>query len=75
MTPPIQTKIQYKELLLGGIVEGVVSTTTRVDDVFGDFESVDKSVGVSLVLLVAVVVNSIYQSKSYFSLHLKSITF
>lgn len=75
MTPPIPTKIQYKELLLGGIVEGVVSTTTRVDDVFGDFESVDKSVGVSLVLLVAVVVNSIYQSKSYFSLHLKSITF
>lgn len=62
-------------MLLGGIVEGVVSTTARVDDVFGDFESVDKSVGVSLVLLVAVVVNSIYQSKSYFSLHLKSITF
>ena len=75
MTPPIPPKIQYKELLLGGIVEGVVSTTARVDDVFGDFESVDKSVGVSLVLLVAVVVNSIYQSKSYFSLHLKSITF
>lgn len=75
MTPPITPKIQYKEFLLGGFVEGVVSTTTRVDDVFGDFESVDKSVGVSLVLLVAVVVNSIYQSKSYFSLHLKSITF
>ena len=75
MTPPITTKIQYKEFFLGGFVEGVVSTTTRVDDVFGDFESVDKSVGVSLVLLVAVVVNSIYQSKSYFSLHLKSITF